>query len=297
MLDNADQRLGAAWHVIARSTDVGEVPVVAWLLGVPWTVVRHADSVAALDGAGDPPAEIAERYGLVWIAPRRPTGDEPELPEMADPRYTTGVVVRRTPVAAGVLVDNFLDVSHFSYLHRETFGRVAPVTTQDLTVERGPHTIRVVHATDLHEGTELREGAGSRHGPASPSWRVATYTVLAPYVVHLQMDFPALNERSAATLVCQPETSDATTVYVLVAAPADQPASLAEQLDLSTAVLDEDLSILELMAQPQLELSLHTELHTRADRASVEYRRLLSDLLAAAEDVRPQGGEHRAVDR
>jgi hypothetical protein len=83
---------------------------------------------------------------------------------------------------------------------------------------------------------------------------------------------------------------------VLVAAPADDPNGLADQLELSTAVLDEDLSVLELMAQPQLELSLHAELHTRADRASVEYRRLLSDLLAAA-DLDLEAVSTRAIDR
>ncbi len=81
-----------------------------------------------------------------------------------------------------------------------------------------------------------------------------------------------------------------TTVRVMVAWPAQDQAGFLEQMALSEAVLAEDLSILELMADPRLALSLRAELHTRADRASVEYRRLLADHLRAA---RPNSAQPR----
>ena len=37
--------------------------------------------------------------------------------------------------------------------------------------------------------------------------------------------------------------------------------------------------ILQILADPRLELSLRGELHTKADRTSVEYRRLIADYL------------------
>jgi len=104
--------------------------------------------------------------------------------------------------------------------------------------------------------------------------------VLAPFVTHLQMDFPATGAHSAATLASRPEADDSTVVSVIVAWPAEDPAGFRQQLQLSEDVLDEDLSMLELMADPRLAVSLRDELHTRADKASVEYRRLIADQLA-----------------
>lgn len=276
MLDNAEPLLSSAWHAVAISEDVGSVPLHAGLLGRSWSIARDGASISARGLEGDRPARVEERYGLVWLAVYDPGTAPPVLPEMEDAAYATGTVSRRTTVSAGVLVDNFLDVSHFSYLHRDTFGRQAPVTTAGSIVEREGTVLRFTHATDLHEGA----GTGPV-GPGSPTWRVATYSVLAPYVVHLQMCFPATNSRSAATLICQPEATGQTTVHVLVAWPATDHAGLRAQLALSAEVLAEDLAVLELMADPRLSLSLAAELHTKADRASVEYRRLMADYLGA----------------
>ena len=43
-------------------------------------------------------------------------------------------------------------------------------------------------------------------------------------------------------------------------------------------ILDEDLAVLERYPHTELHLDLHEELHVRADRLSLAYRRLLSDL-------------------
>lgn len=282
MLDNADPLLGAAWHAVtdAEVSDGHDRRV--RLLGEDWTLRRRFGEVEARDRRGVRAAAVAEAYGLLWLAVQPPLAGFPELPEMTDPGFATGRVVRETHVSAGVLTDNFLDVSHFSYLHAATFGRLAPVTTDACEVARDGWCLTLRHSTDLREGA----AAASGPGPGSPTWRIATYTVLAPYVTHLTMHFPTTGERSAATLVCTPEDHDRTIVRVLVAWDAGDPAGLAAQVLFSGQVLDEDLRILERMADPRLALDLRRELHTRADRASVEYRRLVSDhLLVAAGEV------------
>ena len=281
MLDNAERLLGAAWHGMVPSMALTGDAIPVQLLGETWHLHRSRDGVSARGAAGQRPHAALERYGMVWLAPQEPLDPFPELPEMADPEFVVGTVRRSTRVSAGVLTDNFLDVTHFSYLHADTFGRRAPVTTDGCDVRAAGGRLQVRHATDLHEGRGLP--GGRRATGRSETWRVATYTLQAPYVTHLQMTFPVTGHRSAATLICRPATSASTEVTVLVAWPATDRDGLADQLAFSADVLDEDLRMLESMADPRLQLSLRGELHTRADRAAVEYRRLLARQLRAAE--------------
>ena len=58
---------------------------------------------------------------------------------------------------------------------------------------------------------------------------------------------------------------------------------MADALDFEDRVLDEDLVVLEAYDEMGLAVDLRTEVHTRADRLSVAYRRLLADLITPEE--------------
>lgn len=49
IVDNTTQALARAWHVVATSGEVTEVPVRAWLLGRPWCLVRLDGAVVAYE--------------------------------------------------------------------------------------------------------------------------------------------------------------------------------------------------------------------------------------------------------
>jgi hypothetical protein len=128
--------------------------------------------------------------------------------------------------------------------------------------------VQLRHDAVLHE---MRRGPDGALGQR----RIATYTYRPPFWTYLQMHFPADGERSAATLVCRPESATSTVAYVVVIIPLTDP-ELPAQVEFSRLVLEEDLRVLERIEDPRLPLSLHAELHTRADRASVEMRRTLA---------------------
>ena len=56
-------------------------------------------------------------------------------------------------------------------------------------------------------------------------------------------------------------------------------ARMAEVLEFEERVLDEDLDVLESYASNALPIDLGIEVHTRVDRLSATYRRLLADLV------------------
>jgi hypothetical protein len=57
---------------------------------------------------------------------------------------------------------------------------------------------------------------------------------------------------------------------------------IAELVAYEDLVLDEDLAILERYRDHSLALDLKVEVHSRADRLSVAYRRVLADLASRA---------------
>ncbi|GAA2229157.1 aromatic ring-hydroxylating dioxygenase subunit alpha [Herbiconiux moechotypicola] len=284
LLDNDDTRLRRAWHPVGRSVDVGAEPFPARLLGTPLTLVRDGVVARAGHGREDEPHSpvrvvegeawgVQEIYGLVWVALEPPVAELPRIPEWFDPAYHSAVLTRTTTVGAGVLIDNFLDVTHFSYLHRQSFGRAKAVTDEGYSIIAKGDFVQLQHDTVLQEGRRQNNGEFGQR-------RIATYTYWPVYITHLQMYFPVDGDEAAATLVCQPESSDLTRAYVLVLIPRTDP-GLDDQVRFSRQVLDEDLVIVERMADPRLCLSVRSELHTRADRAAVEMRRTLSDFLDA----------------
>ncbi len=70
-----------------------------------------------------PELHVQERYGLVWVCPGTPQGDIAAIKQDDDPafrRINTGVEPWNT--SATRMVDNFLDRSHFPWVHTGTFG-------------------------------------------------------------------------------------------------------------------------------------------------------------------------------
>lgn len=64
-----------------------------------------------------------ERYGLVWLCPGEPVGDVAHLAADDDPAYRRiNSGVERWNTSATRMTDNFLDISHFPWVHRGTFG-------------------------------------------------------------------------------------------------------------------------------------------------------------------------------
>jgi hypothetical protein len=58
---------------------------------------------------------------------------------------------------------------------------------------------------------------------------------------------------------------------------------MAEAVEFEVAVLREDLRIQESFCELALPLELTAEVHTRADRTTLELRRVLADLVATVE--------------
>jgi len=93
--------------------------------GVPIPARAHLSTVEAI-----------EKYGLIWLCLGKPLNPLFELKEESDPSFRRiNTEVQKWEVAATRMVDNFLDITHFPYVHVGTFGAGQDTKVPNITLE------------------------------------------------------------------------------------------------------------------------------------------------------------------
>lgn len=242
-------------------------------------------------GAAIPPtahlekARVQVRHGVVWLAPEEPLCDIIDIPEMDDP----SLQVMWLPCAdikatAGQFIDNFLDFGHFPFVHAGTFGAgedqgIAPYDVRTSAdgwsfVVEYPHTIR------NHEDPLVATG---EHPLVQP--RTMKYVYQAPFAATLRLDLPLTGMTNILVIFLQPLDADTTRLYcAMIRNDCDTPAKVQEAIDYELAVLAEDLRVIENLWDNEIPLEAGhgtPQTHTRADRNTVEFRRIMKRFLTA----------------
>lgn len=288
VLANSDPALRRAWHPVARSSEVGPEPGTVRLLGDDWALVRGPDGLVASAGrcppqpSDPPPAGLTERHGVVWLAPGEPVTALIEVPELVDPTFLVGdLPMIEAAVGAGLMVDNFLDVAHFPFVHAATIGTEDAEEVGALSVTREGLGMTVVSEQLFpnHEDPAVATGARPllQH-------RRATYTYRAPFSLRLRLDYIEAGGANVITFFVQPVDEGNCRLYTSVARndlDGDE-ARLGDALAFEATVLAEDLALQERYVDKVLPLDLTAEVHIKADRMTIELRRILTDLVTAA---------------
>ena len=234
----------------------------------------------------DVPAGVAEHLGLIWLAPEPPLTDLPALPVDDDTDFQHGeLAIVDAPAGAGLLVDNFLDVAHFPFVHAATIGTEEAEQVGDLVIDRPAGdlamTVGAEHPFPNHEDPGV--AAGVRDLIQN---RRLTYHVVAPFSAWLKIEYVEAGGTNVVTFFVQPVDADRCRIYTSVVRndlDGDE-ARLADAVVFEQKILDEDLVIQGAYVQREIPLDLTAEVHTKADRMTVEYRRMLADLVAAASE-------------
>lgn len=226
-------------------------------------------------------ATIAERDGFVFLAPEPPVTSILEVPEAFGSDFRHGYLGPITArVGAGLMADNFLDLSHFPFVHAGTIGTEGEVRF-DMEIERAGHrmVVRSEHLFPNREDPAVETG----ERPLLQHRRL-TYTYEAPFSVCLRIDYVEAGGTNILSFHVQPEDDDTCRLYTLVARnDVDSEEALAAAIDFERKVVEEDLVIQERYHDKRLPLDVTTEVHVKVDRMTVELRRILADLVAAGE--------------
>jgi phenylpropionate dioxygenase-like ring-hydroxylating dioxygenase large terminal subunit len=216
-----------------------------------------------------------EKYGLVWTCLN--PSSEPALPdfhEWDDPDY-----VRVLPdawdikAAAGRQLEGFLDVAHFAWIHTGTFGDRTNTIVPRYEVEPLVQGLRAEYVSTVSNFTpEMRHRA-----PPDFLWS-RTFEVTLPFSARLTVKFPDEGARLCILNACCPVSSRLTKLFVPIAQNFDK--DLPEEVvrDFNHRVFAEDQEIVEAQCPEDLPIDLTEEVHIRADRTSIEYRKALGRL-------------------
>ena len=80
--------------------------------------------------------DVIEKYGLIWLCIGEPINPLFDLREESDPSFRRiNTEVQKWEVAATRMVDNFLDITHFPYVHSGTFGAGQETKVPNITLE------------------------------------------------------------------------------------------------------------------------------------------------------------------
>lgn len=253
-------------------------PYHGWQFGVDARCV----AIPALPGFEPPPGHRArardalERNGLVWV--RLAGGGEaapPPFDAEDDPRLrkvTCGPY--DVPSSAPRVVENFLDLAHFGFVHAGSLGDPERAAIGDYRVDETPTGV-------VATGCRVWQPASSVQA-AGGAWVDYTYAVVGPYTALLTKAPQAGGARidgfrEAIALFACPVTSESCRVWFRLALT-DFTSDDARLRAFQDAIFAQDAPIVASQRPRRLPLEPSAELHCAADRASAAYRRLLRRL-------------------
>jgi phenylpropionate dioxygenase-like ring-hydroxylating dioxygenase large terminal subunit len=211
---------------------------------------------------------VTEKYGLVWVCVGDPVGEVPCFPQWDDGNFRkieAGPYLFRAH--APRVIENFLDVGHFPFVHAGFLGDPKHTEITDYEVETGSGGVL---AKDIAVWQPDPDGTGQS---AQVKY---TYRVERPLTAHFmkshrEQRFSIFN---SVTPVGERE-SLAWLVLALNYAPDTSDQELREFQDV---ISRQDIPIVESQRPELLPLDLQAELHLRSDRAAIAYRKWLSKL-------------------
>jgi phenylpropionate dioxygenase-like ring-hydroxylating dioxygenase large terminal subunit len=205
-----------------------------------------------------------ERYGLVWTCLDSAAEQIlPDFHEWDDPDY-----VRVLPdawqikAAAGRQLEGFLDVAHFAWIHT-----IVP----RYDVEPLPHGLRAEYVSTVSNFTP----EAWHRAPPGFLWS-RTFEVTLPFSARLTVKFP--EGRLCILNACCPISARLTKLFVPICRNFDKDLPDEVVRDFNHRVFAEDQEIVEAQCPEDLPIDLTEEVHIRADRTSIEYRKALGRL-------------------
>jgi phenylpropionate dioxygenase-like ring-hydroxylating dioxygenase large terminal subunit len=201
------------------------------------------------------------QWGLVWTTLEEPLTDVPDLPWFDEDSWTWGHGEPfELPVAFGLMIENFRDVSHFAFVHQATLG-VQPAEIEPLLPERDGLEVT------LRRNMEWGEGASSAWG----SLREMGYHTIAPNFTSARM-FTDDGERCLLHAARAISATESAHYWIEAGLENFDQERLEKVIAYDAGIYAEDVAVISKIDPPELPLDLSAEVHTPADRFTLAYR-------------------------
>ena len=168
-----------------------ECPYHGWRFNMQGKCVRipAVEELTDTIRASVPRYHVAEACGIVWVALEEPRFPLPSFPEFGDPSYR---LLQGKPydwrTSAPRRLENFVDFSHFAYVHDGTIGSRDNPRVEPVEVWREGHVLRFDRSGVKEPGVGLKKQLlGLTEDLIEP---LNEYHVTMPHTVHLKRYFP-----------------------------------------------------------------------------------------------------------
>lgn len=217
-----------------------------------------------------------ERYGLIWVCPGEPVAGIPEVGQDADPAFRRiNIEMQVWHTSAARMVDNFLDISHFPWVHVGTFGSAT---------EQVVPSFELRDLGDFH-GYSYEVEVANTSTLAQRSAGAETATLTRQMTSGFALPFTCLSTIRYETglehliLLLSTPIDDETSYFSFVVWRNDDFSVPAEEvIRFDRAIGEEDRKMLEQIDGP-FPFERGALCEVRADRTGVEWRRRLGALL------------------
>ncbi|WP_394841376.1 aromatic ring-hydroxylating dioxygenase subunit alpha [Pendulispora brunnea] len=213
---------------------------------------------------------VKEKYGWIWLSLGNPARDVPAFAEWEDDSYRkVHVGPYPFPASGPRIIENFLDVAHFPFVHEGFLGDPAYPEIDEYEAQISPDDEIGVIARDISVFQPDPDGTGEGR-------RIAyTYKVLRPLTATFVKS--SAGARFAMFFTVTPVGERMSFVWAYIA------------MDYSTLTDDEirsfqdkitlqDVPVVSSQRPELIALDLAEELHLRSDRISIAYRKWLRQL-------------------
>lgn len=256
-----------------------QCPYHGWEFGAGGSLVRVP---SALPGVPVPPTghlpawHATERYGLVWVCADDPVADIPVIAQDCLPEFRRiNNPVEQWTTSATRLTDNFLDYTHFPFVHTGTFGRAQDTVVPRFDVEAlddGWHGFR--YEVDVNNPAGAQSISGQT---AKVLHRQMSTGFTLPFAVRSTIHYETGLQHILLLLATPIDDVNCYFTFV-VWRNDDFSVSAEEVIAFDRAIGAEDKRMLE-QVPGVLPLSQTGVVSVQADKASVEWRRQFAALL------------------
>lgn len=213
-----------------------------------------------------------EKYGLIWVClsgePKNALPNwEPEADNPDYLRFTMGPEL--WDCSAGRAIENFIDNAHFSFVHRNTFGQESSAT-QGTEYAFEETDTQMTMAFDYLAGNP----EGSPIADESELQRHMHRTLFLPFCTRTCIAYPGEREHIIHINIA-PVSAKKSQLIVVFTRNFDQEVPVEELLSWERKILGEDRAMIEKQKPEEIPLEVSVEVHAKADKASIAFRRWL----------------------
>jgi len=230
-------------------------------------IPAHPDQVPP-DKARVKTYPVQLKYDFVWVCLGEPRQDVPAFPEWDDATYRK-TLCGPYPVHASAprIVENFLDVAHFPFVHGGILGDAAHPEIEDYEAEISREGV-VARNVRVYQPDPYGTGVGD----------TVTYTYRSTRPLSAYFVKESSERGFSILLMITPHDTVESTAWMWMAMNYAYDVPEADLVAYQDKIFSQDAPILQSQRPEKLPLDLQAELHLKSDRTAIAYRKWLKQL-------------------